>query len=30
MVIQLLTFSVWSNIVLPDLFLAEGDLSGVD
>ena len=30
MFIQLLTFSFWSNVVLPDLFLSEGDLSELD
>ena len=30
MVIQLITFSMWSNIVLPNIFLADRDLSGLD
>lgn len=28
--IQLLTFTLWSNIVLPNMFLSDGELSGVD
>ena len=30
MIIQLITFSMWSNIVLPNIFLADRDLSALD